>query len=122
MDFEFLAGFGPIGADPVATHTFWAKTLGIPLEEAEPGYFHTFDLAGTKGLRRLAPHASGPGDLRDAGMAGRSARAAGLDRVRGFFARCGRGFRCSTAGGWTGTAPGGSSRSLGADDGEVAES
>ena len=48
MDFEFVAGFGPIGADPEATHTFWAKTLGIPLEQAAPGYFHTHDLAGTK--------------------------------------------------------------------------
>ena len=48
MDFEFVAGFGPIGADPDATHTFWAGTLGIPFEEAAPGYFHTHDLAGTK--------------------------------------------------------------------------
>lgn len=50
MDFEFVAGFGPIGADPDATHTFWASTMGIPLKEDKdsPGYFHTFDLAGTK--------------------------------------------------------------------------
>lgn len=48
MDFEFVAGFGPIGADPDATHSFWAETLGIALEEADPGYFHTFELDGTK--------------------------------------------------------------------------
>ena len=49
-DFQFVAGFGPIGVDPDATHDFWAKTLGISLEEdtSSPGYFHTFDLAGTK--------------------------------------------------------------------------
>ena len=48
MEFEFVAGFGPIGADPDATHTFWAETLGIPLEEAAPGYFHTNHLEGTR--------------------------------------------------------------------------
>lgn len=48
MDFQFVGGFGPIGADPDATHGFWATTLGIPLEEGAPGYFHTFDLPGTK--------------------------------------------------------------------------
>lgn len=48
MEFEFVAGFGPIGADPDATHTFWAKTLGLPVEEGSPGYFHTFDLEGTR--------------------------------------------------------------------------
>ena len=48
MDFEFVAGFGPVGKDPDATHAFWATTLGIPLAEDSPGYFHTFDLPGTK--------------------------------------------------------------------------
>jgi catechol 2,3-dioxygenase-like lactoylglutathione lyase family enzyme len=50
VDFEFVAGFGPIGVDPDATHTFWATTLGIPLQEDQdtPGYFHTFNLGGTK--------------------------------------------------------------------------
>lgn len=48
MDFDFVAGFGPIGVDMDATHSFWASTLGISLEEGAPGYFHTFDLPGTK--------------------------------------------------------------------------
>ena len=30
------------------THCFWAVTVGIPVEEADPGYFHTFNLPGTK--------------------------------------------------------------------------
>lgn len=48
MDFQFVAGFGPIGVDPDATHAFWAKTMGIPFEEPGPGYFHTSELEGTK--------------------------------------------------------------------------
>lgn len=48
MDFEFVGGFGPIAADMDATHAFWAKALSIPLHEDTPGYFHTFDLPGTK--------------------------------------------------------------------------
>lgn len=48
MRFEFIPGFGPIGSDPDATHSFWATTLGIPFEEAAPGYFHSQGLAGAK--------------------------------------------------------------------------
>jgi hypothetical protein len=46
--FSSSRSFGPIGADTDATQTFWAKALGIPLEEDEPGYFQTFDLDDTK--------------------------------------------------------------------------
>lgn len=48
MEFEYIAGFGPIGTDPTATHGFWATTLGIPFEEVAPGYFHAQGLQGAK--------------------------------------------------------------------------
>ena len=48
MEIEFIAGFGPIGADQDATHTFWSRTMGIGFEEVGPGYFHTNDLEGTR--------------------------------------------------------------------------
>lgn len=40
MEFQFIAGFGPIGPDAGATHDFWSTTLGIPFEEVAPDYFH----------------------------------------------------------------------------------
>jgi len=48
VEFEYIAGFGPIGTDPTATHAFWATTLGIAFEEAAPGYFHAQGLEGAK--------------------------------------------------------------------------
>ena len=48
MEFEFIAGFGPIGPHSQATYAFWATTLGIPFEEVAPEYFHARDLAGAK--------------------------------------------------------------------------
>jgi hypothetical protein len=41
---------GSVQSEPTPTRLkpFWAEALGIPLEEDEPGYFHTFDLDGTK--------------------------------------------------------------------------
>lgn len=46
--FQYIAGFGPIGADPDATHAFWATTLGIPFDEIAPAYFHAQGLGGAK--------------------------------------------------------------------------
>ncbi|MFC8921164.1 VOC family protein [Cellulosimicrobium sp. NPDC057127] len=48
MDVEYIAGFGPIGADASATHDFWAGTLGIGFDELAPGYHHTERLGGAK--------------------------------------------------------------------------
>jgi len=48
MEFQHLAGFGPVGADPAATHAFWATTLGIPFDEVAPGYFHARGLDGAR--------------------------------------------------------------------------
>ncbi len=48
MEFQYIAGFGPIGPDPGATHAFWATTLGIPFEEVAPDYFHARDLGGAR--------------------------------------------------------------------------
>lgn len=48
MEFEFIAGFGPIGTDQTATHDFWARTMGIDFEELAPGYFHTGNLGGAR--------------------------------------------------------------------------
>ena len=43
-----IAGFGPIGKDPGATHDFWSGTLGIRFEELAPGYHHTEQVGGAK--------------------------------------------------------------------------
>lgn len=48
MDFEFVGGFGPIASDMEATHAFWADALGVPFHHDNPGYFHNFDVPGTK--------------------------------------------------------------------------
>lgn len=48
MEFQYIAGFGPIGAHADATHAFWSTTLGISFEELAPGYFHARHLDGVK--------------------------------------------------------------------------
>jgi catechol 2,3-dioxygenase-like lactoylglutathione lyase family enzyme len=48
MKIAFVAGFGPIVRDVGQSRAFWAEGLGIPLEEASPGYFTNDDLEGVK--------------------------------------------------------------------------
>jgi len=48
MQIEFIAGFGPIGTNPRATHDFWARTIGIDFDELAPGYFHASGLDGAR--------------------------------------------------------------------------
>lgn len=48
MEIAFIAGFGPIGAEPSATLDFWSRTVGIPFDEVGPDYYHASDLAGAK--------------------------------------------------------------------------
>ncbi|MET0831071.1 MAG: VOC family protein [Acidimicrobiia bacterium] len=48
MEVVFVAGFGPIVRDVAASVGFWAEGLGIPFEEAAPGYFATDDLDGVR--------------------------------------------------------------------------
>jgi len=48
VEFQYIAGFGPIGTDAGASHAFWATTLGIPFEEVVPDYFHAQGLDGVK--------------------------------------------------------------------------
>ena len=44
----FVAGFGPIVRDSVASRKLYKETLDIPFKEAEGGYFHTEDMKGVK--------------------------------------------------------------------------
>jgi catechol 2,3-dioxygenase-like lactoylglutathione lyase family enzyme len=44
----FVAGFGPIVRDPVASRHFYSQTLGLPFKEDATGYLHTADLDGVK--------------------------------------------------------------------------
>ena len=44
----FVAGFGPIVADPAASRAFWDGALGIALHEIAPEYFGTDDLEGVR--------------------------------------------------------------------------
>jgi catechol 2,3-dioxygenase-like lactoylglutathione lyase family enzyme len=48
IDVLFVAGFGPIVADPTASRAFYKKALGLPLQEDANGYLHTGDLNGVK--------------------------------------------------------------------------
>jgi catechol 2,3-dioxygenase-like lactoylglutathione lyase family enzyme len=48
MKIAFVAGFGPIIADPDASRGFWEKGLGIELEEAAPEYFTNDSLEGVR--------------------------------------------------------------------------
>jgi len=44
----FVAGFGPIVRDPVASRKFYAETLDLPFQEEADGYLHTGGLDGVK--------------------------------------------------------------------------
>jgi catechol 2,3-dioxygenase-like lactoylglutathione lyase family enzyme len=48
IDVLFVAGFGPIVPDPVASRKFYSETLGLPFKEEPNGYLHTADLDGVK--------------------------------------------------------------------------
>ncbi len=48
MKVSFVAGFGPIIGEADAAHAFWGEGLGIPFEEAAPGYFTNDELDGVK--------------------------------------------------------------------------
>jgi catechol 2,3-dioxygenase-like lactoylglutathione lyase family enzyme len=48
MEILFVAGFGPIGPDPDATHRFWSGTLGLEFDELAPDYHHARNLDGAK--------------------------------------------------------------------------
>ena len=51
MRIAFIAGFGPVGADPEVTLGFWADVIGIAFEEIAPGYHHA---PGIEGARAFA--------------------------------------------------------------------
>ena len=44
----FVAGFGPIVADPIASRALYRDTLGIRFKEENDGYLHTERLDGVK--------------------------------------------------------------------------
>ena len=44
----FIAGFGPIVSDAVASRKLYAADLGIPFKEEPGGYLHTEALQGAK--------------------------------------------------------------------------
>ena len=48
IDVLFVAGFGPIVRDPVASRKFYCEALGLPLKEDADGYLHTGKLDGVK--------------------------------------------------------------------------
>lgn len=48
MDIEFVAGFGPIGAEPGVTLDFWGRAIGVAFDEVAPDYYHASDLGGVK--------------------------------------------------------------------------
>lgn len=50
MEYEFIAGYGPIVPDPAVSHRFWAETMGLDLEEIAPGYYHSRPIEGAKVL------------------------------------------------------------------------
>jgi hypothetical protein len=48
IDVLFVAGFGPIVHDPVASRKLYAETLGLSFKEDANGYLHTERLDGVK--------------------------------------------------------------------------
>ena len=48
IDVLFVAGFGPIVRDPVASRKFYCEALGLPFKEDADGYLHTGKLDGVK--------------------------------------------------------------------------
>jgi catechol 2,3-dioxygenase-like lactoylglutathione lyase family enzyme len=48
IDVLFVAGFGPIVRDPVASRKFYSETLALPFKEDANGYLHTGELDGVK--------------------------------------------------------------------------
>lgn len=48
IDVLFVAGFGPIVRDSVASRRFYGETLGLPFKEEANGYLHTGALDGVK--------------------------------------------------------------------------
>ena len=48
MKVEFVAGFGPVVADPTASRAFWSGDLGIGVAEIAPDYYGTDDLDGVR--------------------------------------------------------------------------
>lgn len=48
MHVSFIAGFGPIARSVDESHAFWARALGLPLEELAPGYFSTEKVDGAR--------------------------------------------------------------------------
>jgi catechol 2,3-dioxygenase-like lactoylglutathione lyase family enzyme len=48
MNISFIAGFGPITREADAADAFWRDGLGIPFEEAAPGYFTNHSMDGVK--------------------------------------------------------------------------
>jgi predicted enzyme related to lactoylglutathione lyase len=47
MEILFVAGFGPVSAEPAGSRAFWAEGLGIAFE-ADGDYLHTGGLDGCK--------------------------------------------------------------------------
>lgn len=48
IDVLFVAGFGPIVCDPIASRKFYSETLELPFKEDPGGYMHTGELDGVK--------------------------------------------------------------------------
>ncbi|SER96882.1 hypothetical protein SAMN05443377_12341 [Propionibacterium cyclohexanicum] len=48
MEIAFIAGFGPIGAEPSSMVDFWSRRLGITFDELAPDYYHASDLGGAR--------------------------------------------------------------------------
>lgn len=54
----FIAGFGPIVCEPLASRKLYNQTLGIGFKEEKGGYPHTEALQGAKTFCFVAPLAS----------------------------------------------------------------
>src|SRR6266513_1031025 len=48
IDVLFVAGFGPIVRDPVASRKFYSEVLGLQFKEDQSGYLYTARLDGVK--------------------------------------------------------------------------
>ena len=115
---QFVAGVRSNRSRHRRDSNLLGRGSGHPARRRRTGILPHFRSGWHESVRTLATHASSAGDVRDVGVAGRSAGTAGLDRVRGVITRGGGGGRRPVG---AGTPPRRTPRSLRIDDSETAQ-
>ena len=81
IDVLFVAGFGPIVRDQVASCKFYSEALGLPIKKDGNGDLHTGGLDTAQDFAPVAVDASSRTLLWHGSIARQSCRATSVDRV-----------------------------------------